>query len=184
MPKKPTILETEILLQSKLFKCERIHLRFNNDNERYFERIRPKTLGAVIIVPLLDNDTFCLVREYAIGSERYELGLPKGLIDAGETPEEAANRELQEEIGYAAKQLTRMKRLSLAPGFMSHATELVLARDLYPNTLEGDEPEPLEMLTWRFSELDYLLSRDDFTEARSIAALYMTKEFLNHDTSK
>jgi ADP-ribose diphosphatase len=55
----------------------------------------------VIVVPMLDAQTALLVREYAAGMHRYELGLVKGRIDAGETPEQAADRELKEEAATA-----------------------------------------------------------------------------------
>jgi ADP-ribose diphosphatase len=57
----------------------------------------------------------------------------------------------------------------------------VLARDLFRQQEPGDEPEPLEVVPWRLSELHTLFSRDDCTEARSIAALFMTREYLQHD---
>ncbi len=55
---------------------------------------------------------------------------------------------------------------------------IVVARDLYEQSLEGDEPEPLEVVTWKLSELDALLERDDFIEARCIAALFLAKKWL------
>jgi ADP-ribose diphosphatase len=52
---------------------------------------------------MLDDDTVLMIYEYSSGTHRYELALTKGKIDAGESPLEAANRELIEEIGYGAK---------------------------------------------------------------------------------
>jgi ADP-ribose diphosphatase len=54
----------------------------------------------------------------------------------------------------------------------------VLAQDLYPERLQGDEPEELEVVPWRMDELHLLLARDDVTEGRSIAALFMAREYL------
>src|SRR5690606_5579898 len=117
-----------------------------------------------------------LVREYAAGVHRYELGLVKGRIDAGEIPVQAADRELKEEAGYGARSLTLLRQLTLAPTYMSHATHLVLARDLYPERLVGDEPEPLELVPWKIDSLHELILRDDFSEGRSIAALFIARE--------
>ena len=55
---------------------------------------------------------------------------------------------------------------------------MVLAEDLYEESLPGDEPEELEVLTWKLSDLDRLIERDDVTEARVIAALLMAKRLL------
>jgi ADP-ribose pyrophosphatase len=129
----------------------------------------------VIIVPMLDEDRVLLIREYGVGVEDYELGLPKGRVERGEEAIAAANRELMEEVGYGSKKLRLLKCFSQSPSYMQHHTQVVLAEDLYPETAEGDEPEPLEVETFRLSELDTLVARQDLTEARSIAALYMVK---------
>ena len=134
--------------------------------------------GAVAVVPMLDADTVLLVREYAAGVHRYELGLVKGRIDAGESPEQAANRELMEEAGYGAHRVEVLRSLSLAPTYMSHQTHLVLARDLYPKRLPGDEPEELEVVPWKLDRLHELILREEFSEGRSIAALFIVREWL------
>ena len=69
-------------------------------------------------------------------------------------------------------------KLSLAPTYMSHQTHVVLARELYPERLEGDEPEELEVVPWRLDDLAALIRRDDCTEGRSIAALFIAREYL------
>ena len=57
---------------------------------------------------------------------------------------------------------------------------LPLARDLYPERLPGDEPEELEVVPWKFDRLHELILRDDFSEGRSIAALFIAREWLRH----
>jgi ADP-ribose diphosphatase len=132
----------------------------------------------VAVVPMLDADTVLLVREYAAGLHRYELGLVKGRIDAGETPEQAANRELMEEAGYGARDVRVLRMLALAPSYMSHQTHVVLARGLYPQRLPGDEPEELEVVPWKLADLGQLILREEFSEGRSIAALFLVREWL------
>ena len=131
-----------------------------------------------MIIPLMSDDTMLLIKEYAAGMERYELAFPKGLIDPGEQAVDAANRELQEEAGFAAKSLTELKRITLAPGYLSHQMDLVVAEDLYPSKLEGDEPEPIEVVEWKLADIDQLLELEEFSEARSIAAVYLLKRYL------
>lgn len=181
MQKKPTILNREIVAQSRLFRIEAQDLEFSNGEMRQFERLlRGGSGGAVLIVPMLDNNTVLLVREYAAGVERYELGLPKGRTEAGEDKLAAANRELQEEVGYGARSLEHITSVSIAPGYLEHMTDIILAQDLYPQRLPGDEPEPLEVVPWRLDNLTALFSRDECTEARSIAALFLIKEYLQN----
>ena len=162
------------------YRMEQVDLEFGNGERRRYERLHSRGHGAVIVVPLLDEDTVLLVREYAAGVHRYELGLVKGRIDAGETALAAANRELQEEAGYAARSLLHLRALTLSPSYMSHQTELIVARDLYPQRLPGDEPEELEVVPWKLDALHELVLREDFSEGRSIAALFITREWLRH----
>ena len=129
-------------------------------------------------VPMLVAATVLRGRESAAGVHRYELGLVKGRIDAGESPEQAANRELMEEAGYGARDVRVLRNLTLAPTYMSHQTHVVLARDLYPQRLPGDEPEELELVPWKLADLGQLILQDDFSEGRSIAALFMVREWL------
>ena len=160
------------------YRMERLDLEFSNGERRQFERLRGRGHGAVAVVPLLDAETVLLVREYAAGMHRYELGLVKGRIDAGETALQAANRELMEEAGYGARDLLVLRSLTLAPVYMSHATDLVLARDLYPQRLPGDEPEELELVPWKLDDIGELILREEFSEGRSIAALFIAREWL------
>ena len=179
MNKKPSIHKIQTTASSHIFQIEAIDLEFSNGEKRQYERLASRGHGAVLIVPILNKATFLLIREYCVGKECYELGFPKGKVDAGEAILEAANRELMEEVGYEAAQLTVLKKISLAPTYMAHQTHLVLAQNLSPHREVGDEPEPLEVVEWQWSELDQLLAREDFTEARSIAALFLAREQLN-----
>src|SRR5690606_40473870 len=125
-----------------------------------------------------DNDTDKLEREYAAGIEEYQQAMHKGAIDKGETLEQADNRELKEEVGYGARDLQLLKRVNLSPAYMEHGINIVLARDLYPERLSGDEPEPIEVVPYPFKDLVSLVARPDFCEGRSIAALFLAREWL------
>ncbi len=180
MRKKPEILDTRIVARSRLFRIEAVNLRFSNGVEVEFERLRGSgSVGAVIIVPMLDPDTVLLIREYGVGLERYELGLPKGRVEPGEDMLEAANRELMEEAGFGARKLTKLPALSLAPGYLGHRTQIILAEDLYPERLEGDEPEPIEVVEMPLSRFeDMVMDGEDLTEGRSIAAIYLARSHM------
>ncbi|ACJ27042.1 NUDIX hydrolase [Shewanella piezotolerans WP3] len=175
---KPEILHAEVVAKSRLFQIEQLHLRFSNQVERQYERMKGNNRGAVMVVPILDNKQLLLGREYAAGTHSYELGFPKGLIDPGETAAEAANRELQEEIGYGSNKLTHLMELSLAPGYFASKMQIFLAENLYPSELEGDEPEPIDMVPWPLEQWQGLLQEQDFSESRSVSALFLAQKHL------
>lgn len=176
---KPRILAQEIVAQSRLFKIEQVQLQFSNGEERLFERMRGSGRGAVMVVACPDPEHFYLIREYCAGTDDYQLGFPKGLIDPGETALQAADRELKEEAGFGASWLQELRSVALAPGYFNATMQIVLAGGLYAERLEGDEPEPLELVQWRWDQLDELLAQADFTEARSVAALFLARKYLD-----
>jgi ADP-ribose diphosphatase len=179
MSKKPTILSKTTIAKSRLFRIESLDIQFSNGELRNYERLaRGRPGGAVLIVPMLDVETVLLIREYSAGVHRYEVGLPKGKTDAGESFLEAANRELKEEVGFGARNLHHLSSLSLAPSYLEHTTEIVIAQDLYAEKLPGDEPEELDVIPWKLSQINELLATGECTEARSIAALFMALEYL------
>ena len=88
-PTPPQILSNEVVAKSRLFTVESLELKFSNDEQRQYERIRGGGRGAVMIVPVTADNELLLVREYCAGTNDYQLGFPKGLIDPGETPQQA-----------------------------------------------------------------------------------------------
>jgi ADP-ribose diphosphatase len=176
--KLPEIIRTKTLAKTRLFHVEQLDLRFTNGVEVEYERLKTSRNGAVLIVPMLNDDTVLLIREYAAGVGRYELSLPKGKLEHDEDMLEGANREIMEETGYGSNKLTHLTTLTLAPGYLSHATHIVLAEDLFEQRIAGDEPEEIEVIPWRLAQLGELLEHEECTEARSIAALFLVREKL------
>ncbi len=182
MPKTPEILNRHLLSAEEMaergFSIEEMHLRFSNQQERHYWRFKPGLQGVVLVVPMLDDETVLLIREYAAGTHNYQLQLPKGALEEGEELLPAANRELMEEVGKGARRLEHINRFTAIPGFNPQVTDVVLAQDLYDEKRKGDEPEEMEVVPWSLQNLTELVERQDCTEARSIAALYYVRELL------
>ena len=180
MRQKPTVLAREIVASSRLFRVEEVQLRFSNGVERTYERLvgRGNGYGAVMIVAMIDAEHAILVEEYCGGTDENEVSLPKGLIEPGEDVLVAANRELMEEAGFGAHRLELLAVLSLSPGYMSQKIQVVLARDLYAQSLPGDEPEPLRVDQVDLGELSALVEHPQFSEGRALAALYLVRDLL------
>ncbi|MGC8731016.1 MAG: ADP compounds hydrolase NudE [Halothiobacillaceae bacterium] len=178
---KPSILAVTPLARTRIFEIEEVHLRFANGVETRYERLVGSPHGAVLTVALNAAGEVLLIREYAVGLHRYELGLPKGRIEDGESPLTAGVRELREETGFGAHRAELLGELTLAPGYSTQRTFVVLARDLHHAPLPGDEPEPIEVVPWPLERLGELIGLPECSEARTLAALFMTREHLANE---
>jgi ADP-ribose diphosphatase len=175
----PEIKAVRTIARSRFFRIEELDLKFSNGVERTYERLPGSGRAAVMVVAVNAADELVLIREYAAGFHEMQLTLVKGAVDDGESLEEAANRELKEEAGFGARDIRFIKKLNLAPGHMGFTINVVLALDLYPEKLAGDEPEPLEVVYWPLADLDQLITGDEFREARAIAGLYLVRQYLD-----
>ncbi|MEQ8860658.1 MAG: ADP compounds hydrolase NudE [Pseudomonadales bacterium] len=174
----PEIKAVREVARTRFFRIEELDLRFANGVERTYERLPGVGTPAVMVVAV-DGGDLLLIREYCAGFHELQLTLVKGAAERGESLEEAANRELKEEIGFGARQLRFIRRLNLAPGHMGFTINVLLATDLYPASLPADEPEPAELVRWPLIRFDELIHDQDFQEARAIAALCLARPYLN-----
>ena len=96
---------------------------------------------------------------------------------------QAGNRELKEEAGFGAKELTELKQVSLAPSYFNANMHIILAEELFNESLLGDEPEPLDIIRWPLAQAEELLTHLDFSEARCITALLLALRTLKEQAS-
>ena len=172
----PKILKQKSIFKSKLFDIKQADIEFNGTTMKY-EIISGTGSGAVMVVPFIDNDII-FIKEYAAAIDDYMITFPKGKIDKGETIEEAANRELQEEVGYKSKDIKLIKKLYLAPGYIDHMTYVMVAKELSVSSLSGDEPEELEVIRVHRDDVINFLDKNEIIDSRVHAALNIIE---NHE---
>ncbi|RMH08015.1 MAG: NUDIX hydrolase, partial [Armatimonadetes bacterium] len=97
--------------------------------------------GAVAIVPLLNPETVLLIRQYRQAVGEALLEIPAGTLEPDEPPDRCARRELEEETGYAARQLRKLFSQYLAPGYSQEVLHVYLAESLQPTRQHLDEDE-------------------------------------------
>lgn len=175
---KPTILERRTVARSRLFRIDAVDLRFGNGRQRCFEQLVADGAGGVVVIPVTAMGSLILIEEYALGTDEYELGLVKGVVNAGETARDAALRELREETGLAARKLVLLREVTLMPAYSDFRSSIFLATDLFNAPLEGDEPEPLPQHHWPLDDLAGLRDDPRITDARTLLALYLAESRL------
>lgn len=175
---KPVVLSESIVARSRFFEVQERSLRFRSGEELCIERLLDHGQRSVAIVAMLDEERFVLVEEYAAGIHAFVRTVPMGGVGAAETIEEAVRRELAEEIGYTAREVTVLQTLSIVPSHLGHTITVCVATGLQPADAVGDEPEYLVPHTFPMSRLYDLVIAGDVVEARSVAALYIARDWL------
>lgn len=174
----PTVKRRVPIGKLGIFRVEQIDLRFSNGEERLYYRIVSKSDAVTVLA--IDGDDLLLIGEYSAGTLDYRLGFVRGGIEEGDQPEESAHRELAEEVGYTAQRMEFLRTIHNSTGYQTGQMHIFLARDLTPVTqpVEGDEPEPLQIVRWPLAQLDELLTHPEFTDSRNLVALYTLRDVL------
>ena len=129
--------------------------------------------GAVALVPMVDRDHVCLVRNYRYSVGRDLIELPAGTIDAGETPDSTAPRELAEETGYRAGRLTRVADWLVSPGILTERMYLYLCEDLTPGPTDHQPDERMEPLVVPWAEALAMVFDGRIDDAKTRLALLL-----------
>ena len=131
--------------------------------------------GAVVVIPRPSPDEIVLVRQYRhpLGTHTWEVCA--GGIDPGETPEEAARRELQEETGFRARTMRRLWSAYSAPGFCSELLHFFETDDYEIGEANNVGGEDIEIATFPLARVQEMIERDELPDAKTqIAVLWAT----------
>ncbi|HET9476160.1 MAG TPA: NUDIX hydrolase [Dehalococcoidia bacterium] len=130
----------------------------------------------VAVVPVDENGDVVLVRQYHLATGDVMLEVPAGLVDEGEEIEAAAQRELQEEIGYRAGHLERLAGFFVSPGFCTEFIHVFLALGLEQSDLAADEDEDITVERVPLAEAARLVETGEIRDAKSIVGILMARE--------
>ena len=134
--------------------------------------------GGVCIAALTDRKELLFVRQYRYPLHGLLLELPAGKLDPGEDHRPAALRELSEETGLEAGELTYLGHIYASPGFCDEALHMYLARDLTRARQHLDEDEFLDVVTMPFDTLVEQVMSGEITDAKTVATVLKVKTLL------
>jgi ADP-ribose pyrophosphatase len=138
------VLHSERIHAGRVFEVVRERVRLASGLEQVLEFVRHG--GAVAIAARRDDGRLVLVRQYRHATGETLLEVPAGRLEPGEEPLQAAQRELEEETGFAAGRWSELRRFYAAPGFCSERLVLYLAEELRPCGPERRAADPDEEL--------------------------------------
>jgi ADP-ribose pyrophosphatase len=130
-------------------------------------------VDVVAIVALDADGSVLLVRQYRLPASDILLEVPAGGIDKGESVEDAAQRELQEETGYRAERLQRIGGFFVSPGYCTEFIHVFLATGLTESPLAGDDDEDIVVERMPLSEAIRLIDSGEIKDAKSIIGLLL-----------
>ena len=175
-------LRSERLLETPYFalRSDRLRLPGGEIKDPYYVVERP---DAAIIFPLTTEGEVVLVRQYRPPIDMMELGLPAGLVEAGEKPEAAARRELAEETGYTGSEWELLGSLASSPSLKDNWAYLFLARGVEETVApDPDEHELVEAVRVPVEELPDLVHSGEIVSSSGVAAVMLALEKLRGNT--
>ena len=168
-----TALTTKLVYDGRLLKVREDTVRLPDGMTARREYIRHP--GAVIMIPLLDDRTVLLERQYRYALGRHFYELPAGKIEPGEDPLATAKRELIEECGYRAGSWRHLATLHPCVGYSDERFELYLARDLTEVGRALDDGEFLEVVPMRIDEIARQVKEARITDVKVVVGLAWLK---------
>ncbi len=142
-----------------------------------FRRAVIRHAGAVTIIPFVDDDRVCLIRNYRMSVDQALIELPAGTIERPEPPIETAHRELIEETGFRAGKLEPLHSFYLSPGILDERMHLFVARDLTDGEPARELGEEIHNLIVPWQEAIRMIKRGEIQDAKSIAGLLYYHNF-------
>jgi len=134
--------------------------------------------GSVVVLPVLPDGRILVIRQYRHAAHQYLWELVAGRIDAGESPRDAAVRELIEETGYRARSFRIFLDVFPTPGFLEERMFILLAEGLTAGEAEPEEDEKIISRSFSFKQLEEMIRTGKLRDAKSIAGILFYLRFL------
>jgi len=131
-----------------------------------------------IIVPVLDRNRLVFIWNYRHPIQGWELELPAGLIDDGESAQTGARRELKEETGYSARSWKSLGWLHTLPGISDQRAHVFLARRLTKGKVRRERYEHMKVKVLAVEEAYRLLRSGGIIHSPTVSALGLAQKTL------
>ncbi len=174
MPTPEDPLREQLVGSDRLYEGHIVNLRKDTlqlPDGREVTREIVEHSPAVVILAFDDEGRIAFVRQWRSATGRALLELPAGGVDPGETPEQAAARELQEEVGLKPGKLEPLHGFWVAPGWATEYLHGFVARDCERSSLPADTDERIEVRYLTLGEAMALIEEGEIEDAKTIILL-------------
>ncbi len=166
----PQILDSKEVFSGRVFKVTVDTIR---EGETTYQREVVQHFGSAVIIPVFDDGTIALVRQYRHAAVRYLLEAPAGTLNQGEVPEHGAARELEEELGCVAGRLEKLSEFFVSPGFLEEKMWVYLATELTQTQQQLEEDEILQVVRIPFAQALNMITTGEIEDAKTIIGIML-----------
>jgi ADP-ribose pyrophosphatase len=177
--KTALINSSEAVYKGKLFSFVTEDVTLPNQARAEIAWVRHP--GSTGIVPVLNDGTVVMTLQYRHAVREYLLEIPAGTLDPGESPLNCARRELEEETGYVATELTKIAQVYILPAYSNEKIYIYLARGLTPTRQNLDKDEIIEVVKYPPEQLKKMIKKSVITDALTILSLQHAWEYLRNN---
>ncbi|HKP84161.1 MAG TPA: NUDIX hydrolase [Pyrinomonadaceae bacterium] len=165
----------KILSSQKVFEGRVINVTVDtvSEGELTYQREVVHHNGSAVIVPVFDDGTVALVRQYRHPAVRYLLEVPAGTLAKGERPEIGAARELKEELGLDAARLEKLSEFFVSPGFCEEKMWVYLATELSEGEQALEDDEIIDVVRLPIAEALEMITSGEIEDAKTIIGLML-----------
>ena len=167
---KPETLSSRPVYNGRIFNVRIDSIR-EGDSE--YEREIVEHKGSAVIVPVFEDGTVALVRQYRHPAKCELLEIPAGSLETGEDALTGAIRELEEEIGVIADHVEKLCEFYISPGFLTEKMHVFLATGLTETQQNLDDDEHVEIVRLPLAEAVQMAQRGEIEDAKTIIGLTM-----------
>jgi ADP-ribose pyrophosphatase len=166
----PKIIGSEIIFRGRVIE---VSVDTVSEGEITYKREVVHHPGSAVILPVFDDGTVGLVRQYRHPAVRYLLEAPAGTLRRGEVPEEGAARELEEELGVVCGRLEKLSEFFVSPGFLEEKMWIYLATELSDTQQRLEDDELIEVVRLPLSQALNMISTGEIEDAKTIIGLML-----------
>ena len=166
----PKVIDSKTIFRGRVFE---VSVDTVSEGEKTYARDVVHHPGSAVIVPVFDDGTIALVRQYRHPAVRYLLEVPAGTLRRGEAPEEGAKRELEEELGVVSGRLEKLSEFFVSPGFCEEKMWVYLATELTDTKQQLDDDEILAVVRMPFSQALSMITTGEIEDAKTIIGVML-----------
>ncbi len=168
----------KMISSKEVYRCGLFRVTEDDAMEGDFEIKRSivRHIGSAVMMAVDEKKRVLLVRQFRLPAENFLWELPAGRLDEGETPLQAAKRELKEETGYKAKKWQKLTSYFPSPGFLQERMTIFLATELTAGEATPMEDERIECRWFSRRELDELIRAGKVEDGKTMIGFLLWKQ--------